>query len=521
MKLEPQQRTSVLFRATHAVRALFASALLIGISCAYAQVSVSGSGGEPDRDFGAFAANGQSGVFLFTDTTMSNVSSAGVQSNARPIFVGTCGVNPNEDICIARLLRDGTQLDSSFAVNGVARFNNTGQDYGYATTIDANDRIVIAGVCAGFACVLRYSANGTPDSGYGVAGRTNVPGMFRALVTVIDADGKLIVGGECYPSGVQHLCVARLTDSGAMDATFNGGNARSLVLGAASGQSVSALALDGAGNLLVSGYCSELLAAQPYARFCLARLLPNGDFDLSFNTNGFRVLALGSSTENYYSGGVAIAPDGRIVVSGSCLNASFIAVFCAVRLTVSGQLDSSFGVDGFAGLGYQKINDVPSPNDVKVYVDEAARLVLLGACPNGFCMARTLASGRPDPTFGANGMRLHRPDSANPTTEQRGGVFVRLDSNRVLHAGSCGTSTPGQFRGCVARYYLDTPPGERCSLDLDGDGLLSSHTDGVMWARVMLGFRGSNVTQNAIGALAVRNTSARIEAHLATHCGIR
>ncbi len=516
------ERATQAFRNTaRSLHLLITAALLLVATSIHAQISLSGSGGEPDRDFGTLAANGQSGVYLFTSAVMSSVLAAGIQSSARPILVGTCGVNPNEDICVARLTRDGTQIDSSFAVGGVARFNSGGQDYGYAISVDSNDRIVVAGVCGGVACVLRYAGNGSVDTSYGVAGRSGVQGMIRANSMLIDASDNTIVGGECYQAGLPYLCVARLTSSGAFDATFNGGNVRMIGLGSASGESVSGLTLDASGNLLVTGYCRETLAAQTYSRFCVMRLLPSGAFDTAFNTTGYRVFALGNTTQNYSSGGVSITPDGRVVVSGACLNASFISLFCAARLTASGQLDTTFGVDSFAGLGYQIINDVPTPNSVKVRIDEASRLLLIGSCPNGFCMARMLASGRPDSLFGNNGMRLYRPDPANPTAEQRGGVFVALDGNRILQAGYCGTATPGQFRGCVARYYIDTPPGERCSLDIDGDGAINAATDGVIWARALLGIRGAALTQGAIGARAQRTSADAVATHLATHCGIR
>jgi hypothetical protein len=59
-----------------------------------------------------------------------------------------------------------------------------------------------------------------------------------------------------------------------------------------------------------------------------------------------------------------------------------------------------------------------------------------------------------------------------------------------------------------------------CTLDLDGDGVVSPMTDGLLLARALLGFSGTLVTDNAVSDKAERNSWSSIRAHLATRCGL-
>ena len=63
-------------------------------------------------------------------------------------------------------------------------------------------------------------------------------------------------------------------------------------------------------------------------------------------------------------------------------------------------------------------------------------------------------------------------------------------------------------------------PGE-CTMDIDGDGNVSTLTDVLMLGRASMGLSGSAVTQNALGAQATRSTWIDIRAYLARTCGMR
>jgi Domain of unknown function (DUF5122) beta-propeller len=195
-------------------------------------------------------------------------------------------------------------------------------------------------------------------------------------------------------------------------------------------------------------------------------------------------------------------------------------VFAVSRLNENGDFDTSFGQDAYAGLTFQWIGSALYANSARLHVDEQDRILLGGYCQVGFCLARLLPNGRADALFAQQGVSVYKPDVGFEIQQQSADAFQVVDRNRMYLAGTCSRSATDR-RACVTRHYIDTPPGERCSLDLDGDGEINAATDAVLWARVHLGIRGSALTQNAIGARAQRTTPDAILSHLGTHCGIR
>lgn len=58
-----------------------------------------------------------------------------------------------------------------------------------------------------------------------------------------------------------------------------------------------------------------------------------------------------------------------------------------------------------------------------------------------------------------------------------------------------------------------------CSFDLDGDGVLAASTDGLLLARIMLGYSGSAVVAGAVNSAGTRPTWAAIRTYLNANCG--
>ena len=85
----------------------------------------------------------------------------------------------------------------------------------------------------------------------------------------------------------------------------------------------NALAVQADGKIVVAGFCSD----GSNNDFCLARYLPSGALDTSFNTTGKVITAIGSGTDNARA--LALQPDGKIVVAGYCSNGG--NDFCLAR----------------------------------------------------------------------------------------------------------------------------------------------------------------------------------------------
>ena len=129
---------------------------------------------------------------------------------------------------LARFLPDGTP-DSTFGTNGWTTVNFPAGKRGqiYAATLDATDRILVAGEIdnelAGtrvdFA-LARYSKDGTLDPTFGSDGwvATDFLGGYGhddyASALLVDPKGRVVVVGHTYPGSGSDFAVARYLDNG-------------------------------------------------------------------------------------------------------------------------------------------------------------------------------------------------------------------------------------------------------------------------------------------------------------------
>ena len=86
-------------------------------------------------------------------------------------------------------------------------------------------------------------------------------------------------------------------------------------------------------------------------------------------------------------------------------------------------------------------------------------------------------------------------------------------SNFPATAGAFQTSLAGTTDAFVVKLAA-------LALDIDGDGSTDALTDGLLVLRYLFGFRGTTLINSAIGAGATRTTSAAIETYLASVLGL-
>ena len=134
----------------------------------------------------------------------------------------------------------------------------TGSDVANAAITQRDGMLVVAGTCDGpanaDACVSRFTTNGALDptfDGPGAPGNgrfsfTLGTGTDSIVAIAVQADGKLVLAGECDGAADRDFCVARLTTTGALDTTFDGptGSGNGIViLGRVGTDSVDSVAL--------------------------------------------------------------------------------------------------------------------------------------------------------------------------------------------------------------------------------------------------------------------------------------
>lgn len=313
-------------------------------------------------------------------TALTNMSSVGgfderlislaVQHDGKIVAAGWVLTAPDiQNSALVRYNADGT-LDRTFGKGGKVITNVASEpdhDFINQVLIDARGRIVVSGGCRRI-FVGRYLHNGSLDPSFNSDGPR--PGLFLTEVApsgetnsellgmVIDERGRIVAGGystflEDGASKVSSALVRFLPD-GALDPTFNRHGARpgTVITRMAPGDNwnvVFRVAIDRHGRIVTAGDAFVGVGAGLYD-LALARYLPNGTLDPSFGTGGIVLTNAGPGDSDDDAQGLAIEPNGRILVGGSAAPTAFTfdSDFMVARFRPNGTLDTTFGRGGIA-----------------------------------------------------------------------------------------------------------------------------------------------------------------------------
>lgn len=317
-----------------------------------------------------------------------------------------------EGWAVAQALPDGT-LDTTFA-NGGYLFTFSFADNVYPVDIALTESgDILALVDLEFInwntyeskvtyLLEKYKATGVVDNTF------ESPGIDYQLTFdisdelfdkfVVQPDGKII--GKRY-GGVGEQLVRILPD-GALDPSFGEGGWLSLYFSGLQDIRYTALALQPGGKIIVAGYGTDNSSGD--YRLLVARLLPNGQPDVSFNWDGFYI----GGAENEIGLTAIVQPDGNILVGGYVYGGwTGTSQMLLLRLKSNGTLDLSFGNNGKVFLMINSRR--PYPYDIDLMPD--GRIVLAGHITNSEYknipfIARFQPNGAPDNTFGDMGGSL-------------------------------------------------------------------------------------------------------------------
>ena len=199
------------------------------------------------------------------------------------------------------------------------------------------------------------------------------------------------------------------------------------------------------GKIVVAGTCSNGTNTD----FCVARYSADGVLDTTFSGDGKIISVVGSGDDDVRS--MAIQTDGRILLAGACDNGATTS-FCLVRYSTTGALDTSFNGNGklltAAGSNSSSIRGVALQPDGKI--------VAGGTCDNGsgntFCVARYGADGALDTTFSGDG-KLTTTIGASVSYVDT--VLLQRDG-KIVVTGLCYSSAAGGYsQFCLARYNVN------------------------------------------------------------------
>jgi len=224
--------------------------------------------------------------------------------------------------------------------------------------------------------VSRLSPDGSPDSSFADNGLADFAfpdiGHPDSVAVALDARGRIYVAATMRSDSAARaaLLVARLTDTGALDPAFGGGDGYAVTdLGAVPVDAPALgidLLIDGSGRPVVGGDVGGDLYV---ARFDATTGAPDPSFG---GGAGLTKINVQSVSADDRIGGVALDGIGRIVVGATTVVGSHTPAFAAVRLTKDGSLDTSFNAAS-ATPGRQI--DFMSPGQAAASPSSVARLV--------------------------------------------------------------------------------------------------------------------------------------------------
>ncbi|MDQ1247347.1 MAG: hypothetical protein QG597_1717, partial [Actinomycetota bacterium] len=327
-----------------------------------------------------------------------SIEAIAVQADGKVIIGGSFeAVSGVPRASLARLNVDGT-LDVAFDPGGGPTvLGGAAQRSGTVTSlaVQADGKVLVGGWFDAFAGVprptlVRLNTNGSVDAGFTIGAGVKDEGTLGVVQVIsMTPDAKVLIGGHFETvNGLNRRNIARLTNTGAVDATFDPG------AGFADGR-VTTMAVLANGAVLVGGEFSEFNGV---ARAGLARLLISGALDPSFNPGTGPVMAIFGVPQPGQIASLAVRGDGRIVVGGWFSTFNGVARSSLVQLTATGGVDPTFGdQDAFDAEGYRPwVNSVVVQPDGKVVAGGDFDAVGVAARPR---LARLTAAGTVDDTF--------------------------------------------------------------------------------------------------------------------------
>jgi uncharacterized delta-60 repeat protein len=360
---------------------------------------------------------------------------------------------------------------------------------------------------------IALAAPGSLDTTFSGDGKqtVNFGGLDRATKVALEPDGTIVAVGSTNANDPGDYAVARLTAGGAPDAAFDGDGLKTLGTGAGVNDIGGDVTVEPDGKIVVTGQgnatadfvtfelnydgsptgpasstdfggtdTANAVVRQADGKFvvagstsvggdfAIARLNADGSPDTTFSGDGKQTVDFGGVDQAF---GVALAPDGKIVVAGQ---GGAVGDMAVARLNTDGSVDMTATVD-FGG------NNGAS----EVAVQPDGKIVLAGSTDatggGDFAIARLNTDGSPDATFSGDGKQTVDFSGANDAAL---GVALQQNGRIVVVGQQIGSATSDfSFARLNADGNLDTTfaSGGTMRVDFGGgefDGDVAVQPDG-------------------------------------------
>ncbi len=304
--------------------------------------------GSLDHSFGEGSGNLRSGYVRLNiggSTVDDHGYAVAVQSDGRIVLAGTTRVPHSSSlsytqVAVARLNANG-DVDTSFGGSGtgytiLAPFWGDADDLLTGIALDpagnlpANNLITLVGYtyARNNVFIARLTANGGVDTSFGdtvgsvhsghillhaAHSAGNYSGVSYLGAARITADGHIVIAGQGNDDGITLM---RFLGNGSLDTSFATAGRVTIKFSAASDSDrPDALAIQGNGKLVASGYATNRATGTPHKDFYVVRALANGTVDTSFGDGHGRVVVAVSNQDDG-SFATAVEPSGNLLVGG-------------------------------------------------------------------------------------------------------------------------------------------------------------------------------------------------------------
>lgn len=273
--------------------------------------------------------NGGTGAFQLGSTFDVGAEAVTVAGD-RIYIAGTVGLAVGNDFFVAVRKADGTP-ETAWSGDGwnTADFNLGGNDddYAQAIAVDPLGRVVAAGTASDgtdiYLAVVRFTAAGAFDGNFSGDGRQTVLVDLGGVGTLafggmaVDRFSRIVLAGVAPTASGHRLVVARLTEAGALDTSFGGGDGvADFAYGATDDIAtvVDVVTLTPPSDRIAILGDYDPAGTDPSDGF-LVVLTPTGDLDTTFNAGGKRSFSPPSGDAWNHAQGLAVQA-GRLVVLG-------------------------------------------------------------------------------------------------------------------------------------------------------------------------------------------------------------
>jgi uncharacterized delta-60 repeat protein len=240
---------------------------------------------------------------VITPINTSIATSVAIQADGKIVVAGDSYHSSRGVFTLVRYNTNGS-LDTSFDNDGIV---TTGVGGAFAVAIQADGKIVAAGTV-----VFRYNTDGSMDTTFNGTGIVTLPDSLANSVA-IQADGKILTTNwfSGFNSGNR---LVRYNANGTPDTSFNGTGS------VAVGIYVNSAVVQADGKIVAAGY-NEFGEGTAFA---VIRLNGNGSLDATFGGTGTVITPIVTQVYySSGANAIAIQPDGKIVAAGGVVDRSF------------------------------------------------------------------------------------------------------------------------------------------------------------------------------------------------------